>query len=498
MATIKINSSKYNISFSGVTSSNVSSSISGNMNLIQSQIKQKTNEYINVKNAVKILEKYSNWNGYIKLYTEVENNFDINDIVYITYTHPTIDTARIFSLDNNYNNETMTYYDNPFDEHVNKYSFGYKILYVNKYKNEIVINRYYNDIYSNYVLANQSLSKLTCRGGIFFDNIADGVVFYGGSSLSCNIFNGQFSIVQGFVSGITYTLSGYTTTILSGATVICAGLSTVTDQNGYYSINLPVGTGVINCSASGYITKSIITYVYENKINIVNITLTGGSNSVLIYSTSVPSDAVCPGGTLTYYAQTVGYDGSVQYQWKIYRSATWINIGTNNYIFSYNGWQGGDIIKCEVRDDLDIINGTYTTSNQVEISILSKSLTISVLPSNVIYAGTDVTFTASILCYTFPITYQWYLNTITPVGTNSPTYSSSTLQNNDTIHCIVNGDPSNYILMTVYPATTTTTTTLFTTTTLLPTTTLYPSTTLSPSTTTSPLFFELFGQLYNL
>ena len=183
MPTLKsssINSAPTTIS--GVTSSNVSSSVSGNIDLIQAQINQLTNTYINVKNAVNILETYSNWNGYIRLYTEVENNFDVNDIIYITYTEPTINSATTFSLDNNYNNSLQLYYDNPLVDDIREISFGYKILYVNKSKNEIVINRHYNDITPGYVLSNQRLSKVSCRGGDFYNNISDGVVFY-----DCNI-----------------------------------------------------------------------------------------------------------------------------------------------------------------------------------------------------------------------------------------------------------------------------------------------------------------------
>jgi len=166
----------------GIPSSNVSSSVSGNFDLIQAQINQKTNEYINIKNAVNILETFSNYNGYIRIYTEVENNFDVNDIVYITYTDSTINSATTFSLDNNYNNSTQLYYDIPLDDNIREISFGYKILYVNKYKNEIVINRHYTDITSGLLLKNQRLSKVSCRGGDFYSDISDGAVFY-----NCNI-----------------------------------------------------------------------------------------------------------------------------------------------------------------------------------------------------------------------------------------------------------------------------------------------------------------------
>ena len=282
MPIIKVSSIKSNITITGITSSNVSSSVSGNMNLIQSQIKEKTNEYINIKNAVNILERYSNWNGYIKLYTEVESNFDVNDIVYITYTTP-VTGSTIFNLDNNYNNVTQEYYNDPFDENISNYSLGYKILYTNKYKNELVINRYYNDITPGYTLSNQCLSKITCRKGNFFSDVSDGVVFYGG----CNIFNDNFSVVQGIVSGST----------ISGATISCSDFSTTSDENGFYSINLPAGSNYITVSAASYITSGFTTTVINGQINTLNVLLT---KVVTTTTTTAPTTTT----TTTYFPTT--------------------------------------------------------------------------------------------------------------------------------------------------------------------------------------------------
>lgn len=498
MPRIKIPAIKSTITINtGITSYDVSSSISGNMPLIQSQIKEKTNDYINVKNAVNILQKYSNWNGYIKIYTEVENNFNVGDIVYITYTEPTIDPNTVFSLDNNYNNTTYQYYDDPFDENIKEFSFGYKILFVNKYNNELVINRYYNDIPAGRKLSNQSLSKISLRRGTFFQDIMDGVVLYGTEKLLCNVFNGTFSIVEGIVSGVTY--SPYSTELISGATVIGVGISTTTDENGYYSLNLPVGNQSINFSATGY-TSYTVNKTITSGLNTLNVVLTGGTNSVTIFSNSPyfygNSDSVCPGGTLTFYATVLGYFEPFQYQWKLYRSGAWLFIGTNNSVFSYDAWQEGDILKCEVRNDVDFLNGTYTASNEVTISMLSQSLTITSVPeaiSNIctIYEGETATFTANAICYDSPF-YVWYVNSII-VDFGTPIYSSSTLQNGDVVHCEISGDVSNYITIvfgyetSTYPPETTT---------YPPETSTYPP----ESSTPIPPFtlFDIFGQLHNL
>ena len=119
MPVLKISNVKNVVTTSDAKSSNVSSSVSGNIDFIQSQLNMKTNNYINIKNAVKILENYSNWNGYIKLYSEVESNFEVDDIVYITYTDPNIVSSTTFNLENP---------SVPFEN----FYVGYKILYTNK------------------------------------------------------------------------------------------------------------------------------------------------------------------------------------------------------------------------------------------------------------------------------------------------------------------------------------------------------------------------------
>ncbi len=153
------------------------SSVSSNISSQQTKIDNKIDKYINIKNAVKLLDNYSNWQGYIKLYTEIKSNFEIGDIVYITYTDPSIN-SNVFSLENS---------DIPY----NKWNMGYNIIAVNQLKNEIVINREYNDIESGKLLSNQFLSKVSVRSGTFVKGVIDGLVFY-----NATIFSGV-SFTQG-------------------------------------------------------------------------------------------------------------------------------------------------------------------------------------------------------------------------------------------------------------------------------------------------------------
>lgn len=155
------------------------SSTSTNIAIQQEEINKKLNNYINIKNAVRILETFSNWNGYLKLYTEVESNFDVGDLIYITYTSGST-PANVFNL------------ENPAIPYA-KWSNGYTVLYVNKSKNEIVINRDFNDVTTGYLLKTQYISKVAVRGGTLNAGVIDGLLFYqtdieGGVQFSQGIF----------------------------------------------------------------------------------------------------------------------------------------------------------------------------------------------------------------------------------------------------------------------------------------------------------------------
>ncbi len=108
-------------------------------------------------------------------------------------------------------------------------------------------------------------------------------------------------------------------------------------------------------------------------------------------------------------------------------------------------------------------NGSCVLSDTVVVQVTTGGTTASVaitsLPTGSICAGTSVTFTATPQNEgTTPI-YVWKVNGIT-VGTNSTTYTSTTLNNNDVVTCVmtsnlpcVAGSPatSNGITMVVNP-----------------------------------------------
>jgi len=405
MALLKLSSIKPTIA-TNAQSSDLSSSVSGNLGLIESQTNLKNNDYINIRNAVKILEKYSNWNGYTKLYTEVQSNFHLGDIVYITYTEPTID-SETFNLENP---------SVPFAD----FYLGYKVLHANPYKNMVVIDRYFNDITSGKKLKNQYLSKISCRGGDYYDDVADGVVFY-----DCNIFNNTFAPLTGIVSGST----------IAGAVINCFGVSSISDSGGSYSMNVPIGPVILNCQATGYIGRTLFLNIQENTTNVQDILMTLGSNSITI---SADATTICAGKTITFSVSSmIGYsDPIVSYLWKI----NGINVGTDNSIFAYSSFSNGDVVTCEVNDDI-----TSSVSNSITITVQPvKNVNIHIANTpnsmfgnrcyvNLIY---HIMFVATTENVCAGDVYQWYKNDIA-VGTNSNTYEEIAPMELDRFYCVV-------------------------------------------------------------
>jgi len=423
--TIKLATNRITINTSGVTSSNVSSSLNGNINLIKSQIAQKTNDYINIKNAVNILEIYSNWNGYIKIYTEVQSNFVIGDTAYITYTS-TLSGNTIFNLEN----------PSVPDEGRNRFYLGYKILYINQSKNEIVINRHYNDIPTGYSLKNQQISKISCRGGYLYKSISDGAVFY-----NCNILNIGFSTISGIVSVGGVPISGVMIT-LSGTKKIH-----ITDSNGYYILNAIKGENIIKSYMNGYIINTTSVLINsEDKIT-QNIPINQGENKITIYSDILPNlfdgkVSVCLNYYINFTSTTIGYSTNTTYQWYIIRNENEILVGTNNIKLSYNNFNMNDIVYCIVTDKDFNIN---SRSNNFTIDVLLSSVYIYA-DKTTITEDDIVTFTAVNQCYKNP-SFQWTINAES-VGTNNNEYKTK-ISKDSTVLCLMGNITSNPIKITI-------------------------------------------------
>ena len=186
----------------------------------------------------------------------------------------------------------------------------------------------------------------------------------------------------------------------------------VFNQSGTYQVTANNQNG---CLATQSVTVSLTPQNPQISIQASDSVLCG-SKSVLFTATPIL------GGT------------NPLYQWQ--KGGVAINgatAATYNYIPS-----NGDIISCVLTSNNNCLTVTTALSNSITIKVTSNvtpTITVSTSAST-ICSGTIVTFTANTTnAGTVPV-YQWKKNGI-DVGSNAATYTDPTLNNKDSVWCIL-------------------------------------------------------------
>jgi hypothetical protein len=181
------------------------------------------------------------------------------------------------------------------------------------------------------------------------------------------------------------------------------------------------------CAVSNPATSNAITTV-------ISSALTAGVNIV-----ASPGTTTCPGSNITFTATAVNGGINPVYVWKVNGTA----VGTNSSTYASATLNTGDIVTCQMTSSSSCATGNPATSNALTINITSSMsviVLISATPGINICAGTNVTFTATPYNGGIP-SYQWYVNGAL-VGTNSSTYSTSNLADNDVVNCVMTSSES--------------------------------------------------------
>jgi hypothetical protein len=276
------------------------------------------------------------------------------------------------------------------------------------------------------------------------------------------------------VLNVTPNVTASNSISVSPSSIICAGTNvtfTSTALNGgttpvyQWQVNgVNAGVNSSGFSSSGLNNNDIVTCILTSNANcVIGSPATSNSISMTVnpvlpvsVSISATSTSICPGTNVDFTATPTNGGTTPSYQWKLNGS----NVGSNSAIYSSSALANGDIITCVLTSNAVCPSGTPATSNSITITVnpsLPVSVSISESPSNIICSGTNVIFTATPVNGGTTPTYQWQLNGGN-VGSNSATYSNSTLSNGDIISCILTssascstGSPaiSNNITMTV-------------------------------------------------
>ena len=222
----------------------------------------------------------------------------------------------------------------------------------------------------------------------------------------------------------TYT----TTTLTNGQAVTCAMTSNASCVSG-----------------SPATSNSIAMTVNANVAASVVISLTSGTNPE------------CSGASATFTAVPTNGGTTPSYQWKVNGT----NVGTNSTTYTTTSLTNGQAVTCVMTSNASCVSGSPATSNSIAMTVnanVAASVVISLTSgTNPECSGASATFTAVPTNGGTTPSYQWKVNG-TNVGTNSTTYTTTTLTNGQAVTCAmtsnascVSGSPatSNSIAMTV-------------------------------------------------
>jgi hypothetical protein len=154
--------------------------------------------------------------------------------------------------------------------------------------------------------------------------------------------------------------------------------------------------------------------------------------SVLI--NAAPGNTVCAGTPVTFTATPTNGGAAPTYQWQI----DGVNIGAGGATYSNSALVNTNKVTVIMTSNAVCPLPNPVTSNQITMTVNDLVIpTVSISASaNNICPGTSVTFTAAPVNGGPNPTYQWKVDG-TNVGTNSPTFTSSTLTNGNIVTVVM-------------------------------------------------------------
>ncbi len=208
------------------------------------------------------------------------------------------------------------------------------------------------------------------------------------------------------------------------------GANAGTNSATFTTLSLTNGQ-VVTCVMTSNATCASPTTATSNAITITVTTSVTPSVSIALTSGSNPG---CAGSSLTFTATPTNGGTTPAYQWKVDGN----DVGTNSSTYSTSSLVSGEVVTCVMTSNDGCANPTTATSNAITVTVnpvLVPTIIITLTSgSNPGCAGSSLTFSATISNGGSSPSYQWTVNGAN-VGTNSSTFTTSTLTNNQIVSC---------------------------------------------------------------
>jgi hypothetical protein len=212
------------------------------------------------------------------------------------------------------------------------------------------------------------------------------------------------------------------------------GYQTGTNRVGDYSQTVLDPDGVTFWGTSEYMGGTSGSSAARTRIFSYTIPSCSAAAGVSIAVTS-GTNPTCTGNNITFTATPANGGTTPAYQWKVNGA----NVGTNSSTYSTTTLTNGQIVTCVMTSNLSGVTNNPATSNAITVTVnsaVTPSVIIAITSgTNPSPAGASVTFTATPTNGGTP-SYQWKVNGVN-VGTNSATYTTTTLTNGQVVSCVM-------------------------------------------------------------
>lgn len=291
---------------------------------------------------------------------------------------------------------------------------------------------------SNTISSNTNWSTLTVKNGGTLtvqsgDTLTIGVPGNSYTTQVVDFQNGSNVTIQSGGVLIVYGLlnnSNNSNGIVFNGTVMVYG--NFTGGNG----SAVSGTGSFN--STGTITTSGSGSVFGSTTSCTSGPCSGNSLCGIVNTISSTSQSICSENTVTLSANAAsGGSSPYTYYWEYSTTSSSSGFAAAPGINNTQNYTSGTLttttwFRRQVFDN----SGCNSISSSIQVSVsptVTPSVSISANPGTSICSGKSVTFTASPVNGGSSPSYQWTLNG-SNVGTNSSTYTNSTLANNDVVN----------------------------------------------------------------
>ncbi len=229
------------------------------------------------------------------------------------------------------------------------------------------------------------------------------------------------------------------TVSLSGGPCTGSTLTVTSSATPTQVVFLLNGSAVTTSTSLTYVANAAGTYTATvttatGSATTTGVVITALTTPSIVISAIPGSTNICAGTNINFNATVTTPGTAPAYQWKRNNNP----VGTNSPTFSTAAIANGDVISCTLTSNAACASPTTASSNNITYTVVTPvtpSISITSITGTSTCSGTPATFVATGVNGGSTPSYQWYVNSVLTATTTVDTFTSTSLNNHDTVVC---------------------------------------------------------------